>query len=111
MSALDGKQLVTDGKSIICALQRVAAEIGESRPEWVTTQLNMVLTSGLRVEVVTFSDSTPHGRMSHYAMSHLLENNKFKETTLRTMVGVVSGIVVSFSLRIKRADKGIMRER
>ena len=70
---------------------------GEERPDFMTDKLHDVFSKGLLCNFVTFTDSSPASCVAFYAMSHLQENNKFKETTLRATV-VVSGKILILSL-------------
>ena len=71
VSALSGRLLITDGKSSVAALQQVSNELGDcvkdadKRPEWVAAELASVLMDGLRVEIVSFADATPHVQGNH----------------------------------------------
>lgn len=91
VSTMDGKRLIANGKSLVAALQQLKKEVAalKEEPEWVNPKLKQALFEGLRCDVVRFQDVA--SRIACYAMSHLQESNKYRETTLRTIRSVVQG--------------------
>ncbi|CAJ1344113.1 unnamed protein product [Effrenium voratum] len=85
VSAVDGGMLLADGKAVIHVLKKLKPKVGNETPAWLTPRMQEVFEKGARCDVVRFQDETRETRVQWYAMSHLSESNKFRETTLKTI--------------------------
>ena len=89
--ASDGLQLLADGKHLVSALLRLKElnpdMLTGDKPEFLNARLEDALTTGIQVNYVSFDggDTSRNTRCIYYAMAHLTENNKMKETTLRSL--------------------------
>ncbi len=89
VSVHDGRRRVNNGKSTVCALQRLQQEAAGGEPEWLTGQLADILQNGLRVDEVEYGDDSMDLVEAWNGLAHDVESNKWRATTIQMKIRIV----------------------
>ena len=97
-SATDGRYVLNNGLHAVMALKKVAAELEtmDESPTWVNEELAEIFAgSGLLVDVVEYSSQDRTARCVIQAVAHEQDQNRYRPTTLKNKVDIVSHIYLT----------------